>query len=137
MSHNLNVTNNKPSMMYVGEAPWHNLGTKLEKPATAAEAIEAAGLGFTVERAILKTEILNLPVPDHYATVRKDTMEVLGVVGSRYVPIQNKDAFSVFDSLVGERRGYVSHGRCPRQRRTNLAACEAAEFHSHKRRRHR
>jgi phage/plasmid-like protein (TIGR03299 family) len=102
MSHNLNVTNNKTSMMYVGEAPWHKLGTRLDKPATATEAIEAAGLGFTVEKAILKTAILDLPVPNHYATVRKDTMQVLGVVGSRYVPIQNKDAFTVFDSLVGE-----------------------------------
>ena len=102
MSHNLNITNNKTSMMYVGDTPWHNLGTRLDKPATATEAIEAAGLGFTVEKAILKTEIPNLPVPDHFATVRKDTKQVLGVVGSRYVPIQNKDAFSVFDSLVGE-----------------------------------
>ena len=101
MSHNLNVTNNKPSMMYVGEAPWHNLGTKLEKPATAAEAIEAVGLGFTVERAILKTEILNLPVPDHYATVRKNTMEILGLVGSRLFRLRTK-TLSGFDSLVGE-----------------------------------
>ena len=102
MSHNLNVTNGEVSMMYVGETPWHKLGTKLEKPATSEEAIQAAGLNFTVEKFRLQTAANNLPVETHYATVRTDTMEVLGVVGSRYEPIQNKDAFRTFDALVGE-----------------------------------
>jgi phage/plasmid-like protein (TIGR03299 family) len=43
-----------------------------------------------------------VPVFGHFATVRMDTLEVLGVVGSRYTPIQNKDAFVAFDTLVGE-----------------------------------
>jgi phage/plasmid-like protein (TIGR03299 family) len=102
MSHNLNINNGVASMMYFGEAPWHKLGTKLDKPATASEAIETAGLGFEVVKFPLKTVNENLSVPNHFATVRKDTMEVLGVVGSRYEPIQNKDAFTVFDALVGE-----------------------------------
>ena len=89
-------------MIYVGEVPWHRLGTKLDKPATAAEAIEAAGLGFTVEKAALKTVVGDLRVERHFATVRTDTFDVLGVVGSRYEPIQNKDAFTTFDALVGE-----------------------------------
>ena len=89
-------------MMYIGEIPWHKLGTRLDRPATAAEAIETAGLGFTVEKIPLRTEIHALPVPRCYATVRTDTLDVLGVVGSHYRPIQNRDAFSTFDALVGE-----------------------------------
>jgi phage/plasmid-like protein (TIGR03299 family) len=102
MSHNLNEVNGKVSMMYVGETPWHNLGTKLDKPATASEAIKAAKLDFIVEKISLQTTPHYLSVPEHYATVRFDTLQVLGVVGSRYVPILNKDAFTVFDALVGE-----------------------------------
>ncbi len=102
MPHNLNVTNGGPSMMYIGEAPWHSLGTRLDKPATSEEAIQAAGLDFTVEKFRLQTIPNDLPVESHFATVRTDTMEVLGVVGSRYEPIQNKDAFTTFDALVGE-----------------------------------
>ena len=102
MGHNLNETNGKSAMMYVGEVPWHKLGTKLDHPATAAEAMEAAGLDFTVEKACLKTDILDLPVERYFGTVRRDTNQVLGVVGSRYTPIQNKDAFTVFDALTGE-----------------------------------
>ena len=102
MSHNLNVVNGKVSMMYVGDTPWHHLGTKLEKPATASEAIAAAELGFHVEKMPLKIEGLDIPVHDHYATMRTDTKDILGVVGSRYIPVQNRDAFSTFDALVGE-----------------------------------
>jgi phage/plasmid-like protein (TIGR03299 family) len=102
MAHNLNEVNGIVSMMYVGKTPWHNLGTKLDRPATALEAIGAAGLDFQVEKMALKTELLDIPVPEHFATVRLDTMQALGVVGKRYVPIQNKDAFSTFDELVGE-----------------------------------
>jgi phage/plasmid-like protein (TIGR03299 family) len=102
MPHNLNVTDGGPSMMYVGETPWHSLGTKLDRPATAEEAIQAAHLDFTVEKYRLKTTPNDLQVESHFATVRTDTMEVLGVVGSRYEPIQNKDAFTTFDALVGE-----------------------------------
>ena len=102
MPHNLNVTNGGPSMMYVGKTPWHSLGTRLDKPATAEEAIQAAHLDFTVEKFRLKTTPNDLSVETHFATVRTDTMEVLGIVGSRYEPIQNKDAFTTFDALVGE-----------------------------------
>lgn len=102
MAHNLNTANGKTSMMYVGEVPWHKLGTKLENPATATEAIQAAGLDFKVIKKTLRTTTPELSVVGHYATVRTDTLDVLGVVGSRYEPIQNRDAFTTFDALVGE-----------------------------------
>lgn len=89
-------------MMYVGETPWHKLGTKLDKPATAAEAIEAACLNFSVDLLELRTMHADIPIDKHFAAVRMDTFTPLGVVGSRYKVIQNKDAFTVFDSLVGE-----------------------------------
>jgi len=105
MSHNLNITNSKASMFYVGETPWHKLGTKLDNPATSKEAIEAAGLDYAVEKVSLEA-VVNLidrkPVNNHFATIRADTNDVLGIVGNRYSPIQNKDAFTFFDALVGQ-----------------------------------
>lgn len=50
MAHELHIQDGLASMMYVGETPWHELGTKLEKPATAAEAIEAANLDWRVSK---------------------------------------------------------------------------------------
>ena len=52
MPHDLSRTANvKAEVMFVGEMPWHGLGTKLEKPpATAAEALRAARLEWKIEK---------------------------------------------------------------------------------------
>ncbi len=103
MAHNLHIgRSGQASMFYFGETPWHRLGRKLDQPATAAEAIEAAGLDYRVVKRPLFTKLgrQNAVVTDHFATVRMNTGAVLGVVGSRYEPVQNSDAFGFFDPLV-------------------------------------
>jgi hypothetical protein len=52
MAHNLATTNGKTAMMDTGEVSWHKLGTKLDRPATAREAIEAAGLNYRVTSSL-------------------------------------------------------------------------------------
>jgi phage/plasmid-like protein (TIGR03299 family) len=88
----------------VGPSPWQEIGTELLYPATAREAIDFAGLDYTVVKKPLK-EVVDLTqpgnVPDRWATVRTDTGAVLGIVDDSYEPIQNRDAFKFFDSLVG------------------------------------
>lgn len=101
MAHNLAMTNGKTAMMYVGEVPWHRLGIKLDQPATARDAIEAAGLNYLVELKSLKTSDGN-EVATRKATVRSDTSDVLGVVGNGYVPVQNHQAFGFLDSVVAD-----------------------------------
>jgi len=88
-------------MMYVGEVPWHGLGTKLDAPATAREAIEAAGLHYDVSLTDLVTTD-GIPVTSCKAVVRTDTNDVLGVVGNSYVPVQNRQAFAFLDAVVAD-----------------------------------
>lgn len=126
MAHNLNVKNGKASMFYSGEVPWHGLGTKLEHPATSSEAITAAGLDYVVAtkslKAVLRTKQY-VDVENHFATIRIDTGAVLGIVGSRYNPIQNHEAFAFFDSLVGSDEAmYHSAGSLGRGERIWLLA---------------
>ena len=95
---------NIDKMMYVGQEPWHKQGKKLENVATSAEAIEAAGLGWMVEKRKIYFKTVgdsHIEVPGKYVTVRNDKQIALGVVGSVYTPLQNKEAFSFFDSIVG------------------------------------
>jgi hypothetical protein len=63
------------------------------------EAIESAGLDYTVAKKTLQAVIngrVRSDVPGNLATIRTDTHQVLGVVGSRNVPIQNRDAFAFY-----------------------------------------
>ena len=101
MAHNLAITGNRTAMMFYGEAPWHKLGTKLDHPATAAEAIEAAGLNYQVELIPLFTAE-GIPVPQRKATLRSDSYEILGTVGQGYTPIQNSECFNFLDAVVSE-----------------------------------
>lgn len=101
MGHELCTVNGRTSMMYVGDVPWHSLGTKVGAPATALEAISAAGLDYDVTLADLTTSE-GIPVPARKAVVRTDTNDVLGVVGNSYVPVQNRQAFGFLDSIAAE-----------------------------------
>ena len=109
MAHELYIQNGEASMFYIGEAPWHGLGTKLENPATATEAIRAARLDWQVTKKPLAAVdgIAVLSLPGRYAVVREDlwgTPEcaVLGLVGRDYTPLQNSQAFEFFDPIAGK-----------------------------------
>jgi len=98
MSHNLN------SMFYTGEKPWHKLGKEVPNALTSAEAIEAAGLNWEVKKFPVHFENAQgnfQRVDGRYVTVRQDTQVPLGSVGQVYTVLQNKDAFSFFDAVVG------------------------------------
>lgn len=101
MPHDLAVTNGRPAMAYFGEVPWHGLGTQLDNPATAGEAIQAAGLDYDVELTRVKT-ITDVPVPKRLAVIRQDTNQVLGVVGRSYAPVQNRECFGFLDAIVSD-----------------------------------
>lgn len=101
MAHDLATTDGRAAMVYCGKTPWHGLGTRLDAPATSAEAIEAAGLNYRAELVSLMTDDGTL-VPERKAVVRSDNRDVLGVVGNSYVPIQNGECFSFLDAVVAE-----------------------------------
>jgi phage/plasmid-like protein (TIGR03299 family) len=101
MAHNLATTNGRTAMMFCGEEPWHKLGTKLENPATAAEAIEAAGLNYQVELVPLFTQDGN-QVPKRQGVIRADNHQVLGTVGQGYTLIQNAECFGFLDAVVAD-----------------------------------
>ena len=89
---------NVETMFYTGATPWHGLGEKLEEAPTISEAIEASGLNWEVGTKDLVT-VDGQEVPAR-ATYRKSDDSILGVVGPRYVPLQNKDAFEWFQPFV-------------------------------------
>ena len=95
------MAHNVESMMYAGIAPWHGLGISVPGEQPSREAIRLAGLDWPVEAMPLRAENGNF-VDGWRAVVRGTDARVLGVVGERYRPIQNAEAFRFFDELVGD-----------------------------------
>lgn len=115
MAHNINYNEQtkRHSFFSVKEKAWHGLGQIISDYPNSAEALKYAGLDFTVVKRKLftydnensfgnsDTVTPKIEVPNFFATVRTDTEQALGVVGKDYEVVQNVDAFSFFDAIVG------------------------------------
>ena len=97
----MSITN----MVYMPKPAWQEVGVKLPKLMTSAEAMAHAGLDYSVEKRALYTlgeRNRLIPVEHSFATVRTDDSSPLGIVGDRYTVLQNSSAFEFFDALVGK-----------------------------------
>ena len=107
MAHNLNYNEQTGthSFFSVKEKAWHNLGQIVQDYPTSKEALRFAGLDFEV----LKRPNIHLlddgkviTSQNSFYTYRPDTNAVLGdKLGADYQVVQNVDAFSFFDAIVG------------------------------------
>jgi phage/plasmid-like protein (TIGR03299 family) len=91
-------------MAYFGGLPWHRLGTALEEGDIYdwPSASRKAGLDWEVELVPLITADTQAQVT-HRAVRRTSDARVLGVVGPRYAPLQNRDAFQWFAPFLDAR----------------------------------
>jgi len=118
MAHNIG------EMFYVGNRPWHKLGTELKQPATMEEAIKAGGLDWTVSKIALQTvepgssrdqTVTPSPVSTRVAVVRSDREpghpgRVVGVVHPGFIPLQNRKGLMMLDKLLGGGNLYHTGG---------------------------
>jgi len=89
------------TMAYFGGLPWHRLGTALDEADLYdwSAASRKSGLDWEVELVPLITSDTQAQV-DHRAVRRKTDGRTLGVVGPRYAPLQNRDAFGWFQPFL-------------------------------------
>lgn len=108
MAHNLNIENGEVAMMWVGQVPWHGLGTQFKEPPTTKDAIKAAKLDWDVGLKPLycgdSVHFYEYPL-NRKAIVRLDKWGQpdcvpFGMVGNEYQVLQNRDAFSFFDPIL-------------------------------------
>jgi phage/plasmid-like protein (TIGR03299 family) len=108
------------SLVVGGRPAWHGLGTTFPRELmTAEEALSEGGLDWPVVQAPLMADVDGLDVltagadildvETHVANVRADRGTVLGVVGRRYEPVQNVDAFRFMDELVAGDRAQARY----------------------------
>ena len=75
------------------------MGICVETAPTSAEALEVAGLDWSVgQRPIMTDE--SVPIPGYKANIRESDNAILGVVSDRYKVVQNHEAFAFTDALL-------------------------------------
>lgn len=101
MSHELEFVDGKASMVFVGEVPWHGLGTEIPADLTPDQVLEKAGLDWTVSKekcfVRLDDKMVDAGIT---ALVRSSDNKILTHVRDRWEPVQNSEAFQFFHEYV-------------------------------------
>lgn len=118
---------NVETMFSVREKPWHGLGTIVMEAPTSADALRIAGLDWDVVQEPIYTKS-NEQVKGYKANVRDCDRKVLGVVSDRYKVVQNADAFSFTDELLGKGVRYETAGSLQEGRKVWLLARLPQEY---------
>ncbi|HJC11959.1 MAG TPA: DUF945 domain-containing protein [Candidatus Blautia merdigallinarum] len=118
---------NVERMFYVRETPWHGLGTKVMEAPASEEALKIAGLDWKVIQEPIYT-MGKEKIEGFKVNVRDTDRRVLGVVSDRYKIVQNQEAFSFTDELLGEGVRYETAGSLQNGRKVWLLARMPHEY---------
>jgi len=98
MAHEIEIVNGVAQMVYVGETPWHGLGTQIPADLSPQQVLEKAGLDWTVEKIPAFANVGGKQVNiGRSALVRSSDNSILDVVTNDWNPLQNQQAFEFFD----------------------------------------
>lgn len=121
MAHMLETNGSETAFASFREPAWHQLGTVFNEEVTTAKMLELAHLNNWNVR------LEDVAIPDGFSSDRsysfvtrtnpfdRSTNDVLGVVGERYVPLQNEQLFDFGDAMLDggrwETAGSIKNGR--------------------------
>ena len=106
MAHELETQNGVASFASFREPAWHGLGTVFNEEKNTNEMLVAANLNnWNVRLEELEIPSTLTSDKSYQYVVRtnptdKSQTDVLGIVGERYVPLQNEDLFSFGDNIL-------------------------------------
>lgn len=104
MAHGISFVNGRREMAYVGQTPWHGLGSQLEAGATIETWQSAAGMDWTIHNApvnFLGSDGVRHAMSDRVVLFRSDTQAPLGVVSDGYRPVHPGEVLEFFRDLTG------------------------------------
>ena len=120
MAHEIETINNKASFFCVKDPAWHNLVKPLPDAPSIQDAMELAGLNWTVSLHDLYRLGELDPVTNQPAFIKAKTRMVvrdtdgrrLGEVGKGYKPLQNAEAFDFFNPFIASGEVKLESGGC-------------------------
>lgn len=104
MAHLIDMTGGRANMAYVGETPWHGLGSELSRGASLDQWRVEAGLDWNVGRSTVQFKPEGKQVfvkGDSQVLYRDDTLAQLGIVTDRYKVVQPGEVLEFFRDIVG------------------------------------
>lgn len=122
MAHEIETVNGQSAFASLRQPAWHQLGTVFENEVTTKEMLDLAHLSDWDVR------LEDVAIPDGFESDKgysfvtrtnpfnREQNDVLGVVGERYVPMQNEDLFDFGDLMLDgggrwETAGSIKGGR--------------------------
>lgn len=122
MSHEIDFSNERANVAYVGEAPWHGLGHRLEPDQSTEVWAREAGFMWKAQKSPVEFLVEGEGTffrryPEKQVVYRDDTNMPLGVVGSTYNIVQPMEVLEFFreyteaGDLQMETAGCLAGGR--------------------------
>ena len=108
-------------------APWDGIGMNVHGAFSSKEVMQRAGLDWSVSSRKLYLSD-GSPVPGVKANIRSTDNKVLGIVGPDYKIVQNAEAFSFMDQVLGEGVTYETAGALKGGRRVWVLAHIPGEY---------
>lgn len=105
MAHEITVRQDgKAEIAYVGERPWHCLGTKLDQDATIETWIKEAGLDWEAQKSMVKFMADDGMTSFQGKSViyRSDSLSPLGIVSDEYKIVQPREVVEFFKEAAGQ-----------------------------------
>ena len=90
-------------------ATWDKVGTDIREANSVKEALQIAGMDYEVVKSPIYLSN-GFRIKDQFATKKKGTDEVFGIVGKDYTIVQNEEAFSFVDSIIQDGLTFVKAG---------------------------
>ena len=94
MPHELATTRGQVAHAYVGETPWHGLGQRLERGASIADWVTAAGLDY--ELGSMPVVVDDIEMPGRRLIYRTDSRTGMSIVSDNYHLVQPRQVVEFF-----------------------------------------
>tara|TARA_B110000977_G_scaffold4666_1_gene6733 strand:- start:2590 stop:3564 length:975 start_codon:yes stop_codon:yes gene_type:complete len=101
MSHEVEMIDGVAQMAFVGETPWHGLGTQVSNELSPVQMMQKAGLDWEVKKHDSYVLVGDKAIKTgQQSLIRSSDNSVLTNVGKGWNPVQNETAFEFFAEYV-------------------------------------
>lgn len=103
MAHEIDMSNGRANMAYVGDKPWHSLGSQLTEDAPLSVWLTEAGMEFEILETTVQGQAIGnqlISMPERKLLYRDDTLTPLAVVSSKYKVVQPREILYAQEELI-------------------------------------